>query len=100
MEKEFIVQIPEETSLNVERLFYEHKAGMQSVSFLMKDNEIRWDVLQNYVNVVETRYAELEMLKESVSREYLPELIRVSKKPYSYEFLFDRCAISYTVTEG
>lgn len=97
-ERTVIVPIPEETSLKVERLFYEYTAGQESVKFLMKDSEVRWDVLQNYINVVETRFTELEMLKKGVSDAFLPDDIGESKLPYSYEFLFDQNAIRYTIS--
>jgi len=98
MEKEFIVQIPEDLSLKVERLFYEHKAGMQSVAFLTKDKDVPMDLLKWKIDQTETVCAELEMLKNAVTKKYLPEFIRVSGKPYDYEFLFDTNEISYTFT--
>ena len=97
MEKDIIVPIPPETSLKIERLFYEYTAGRESVKFLMKDSDVRWDILQNYVNVVETRYTELEMLKAAVGKEYLPNAICLSREPYSFEFLFDQSAIRFSV---
>ena len=99
-EKTILVPIAEETSLKVERLFYEYNAGLESVKFLMKDKEVRWDILQNYINVVEARYTELEMLKKGVSDAYLPDDIGESKIPYSYEFLFDQSSIRYTLSEN
>lgn len=99
-EKTIIVPIPEQTSLSVERLYYEYTAGRESVKFLMKDKDIRWDILQNYVNVVEARFTELEMLKKSVSKEYLPEEIEQSGLAYDYEFLFDESSIRYTLKEN
>ena len=99
-EKTIIVSIPEQTSLSVERLFYEYTAGRESVKFLMKDMDVRWDILQNYVNVVEARFTELEMLKKSISKENLPEEIEQSGLPYDYEFLFDESSIRYTLKEN
>lgn len=94
-EKEIIVPIDRETSEKVERLFYEWRAGQETVAFLMKDKDVRWDVLQNYINVVEVRYAELEMMKDAVSKEYAPIPIGESGIPFEYTFLFDRSSIRY-----
>lgn len=99
-EKAIIVPIPEQTSLSVERLHYEYTAGRESVKFLMKDKDVRWDILQNYVNVVEARFTELEMLKKSVTDKYVPGEIRQSGLAFDYEFLFDRSAIRYTLKEN
>ncbi len=99
-EKTMIVSIPEDTSLKVERLFYEYTGGRETVKFLMKDREVNWEVLQNYVNVVEARYTELEMLKKAVSGKYLPDELRGSDLNYGFEFLFDEHAIRYTLTEN
>lgn len=99
-EKKIIVPIPEETSVKVERLFYEYTAGRESVKFLMKDSEVRWDVLQNYINIVEARFTELEMLKKGVTDTYLPIEIRQNGIAYDYEFLFDQSAIQYTLLEN
>lgn len=95
MKKEIVVPIPQETSEKVERLFYSWKGGRESVAFLMKDKDVRWDILQQYVNVVETRYAELEMLKSAISGQYLPDPIRFSGVSYDYEFLFGESSIRY-----
>ena len=52
------------------------------------------------MNVVETRFTELEILKKAVSAEYLPDVLRYSGEPYDYEFLFDQSAIRYTLAGG
>ena len=100
MERRIKVQIPEETSLAVERLFYEHVAGLQSVAFLTKDKDVPMDILKWKIDSVESVCAELEMMKNAVGKQYLPDYIRLSGKPYDYEFLFDSCEIAYTVREG
>lgn len=96
-EKEIIVSIPEETSNKIERLFYEWRAGQETVAFLMKDKDVRWDILQQYVNVVEARYAELEMLKDAVSKGYAPIPMGEMGVPFNYEFLFDKSSVKYTI---
>jgi len=98
-EKAIIVPIPQETSDKVERLFYEWRAGRETVAFLMKDKDVRWDILQNYINVVEARYTELEMMKDSISKEYAPIPIGDNGSPFDYTFLFDQSSIRYIITE-
>lgn len=93
------VKIPEETSLAIERLFYEHAAGLQSIAFLTKDKDVPMSILKWKIDSVEATCAELEMMKTSISKQYLPDYIRVSGKPYDYEFLFDSCEIAYRTKE-
>ena len=95
LNKNVIVSIDEQDSLLVERKFYEHQAGRDNIAFLMKDKEINWDILQHYVDVVETRWVELEMLKGEMDKKYRPDSIK--GKNYGYEFLFDTHEMKYTV---
>ena len=97
---EMRVTIPEDLSLNVERLFYEYNAGMQSVAFLSKDKDVPMDILKWKMDQTETTYAELEMLKNETAKKYLPDYIRMSRKDYSYEFVFGTSEIVYTFAEG
>ena len=66
------IEIPYKESLKVERLFYEHKAGQDNIAFLMKDKDINYDILQEYIDVVESRYVELELLKHELGDKYKP----------------------------
>ena len=81
------VKIASEDSLLVERKFYEHQAGRDNIAFLMKDKDVNWDILQHYIDVVETRWVELEMLKNEMDNKYCPERLR--EIGHGYEFLFD-----------
>lgn len=100
MGKEMRVTIPEDLSLNIERLFYEYTAGMQSVAFLTKDKDVPMDILKWKIDHTETVCAELEMLKNATAKKYLPDYIRVSRKDYGFEFMFDTSEIVYTFLEG
>ena len=97
---EMRVTIPEDLSLNIERLFYEYNAGMQSVAFLSKDKDVPMDILKWKMDQTETTYAELEMLKNETAKKYLPDYIRLSRKDYDFTFMFDTSEIVYTFAEG
>lgn len=92
-----IVKIESEDSLLVERKFYEHQAGRDNIAFLMKDKDVNWDILQHYIDVVETRWVELEMLKDEMDKKYCPENMR--NKPHGYEFLFDTKQMKFVLGE-
>lgn len=92
-----IVDIDEQDSLLVERKFYEQQAGRDNIAFLMKDKDVNWDILQHYIDVVETRWVELEMLKSEMDKKYCPESIK--DKPHGYEFLFDTKQMKFVLGE-
>lgn len=95
--KEDFVNIDGQDSLLVERKFYEHQAGRDNIAFLMKDKDVNWDILQHYIDVVETRWVELEMLKAEMDKKYCPE--NMVDKPHGYEFLFDKQQMKFTLGE-
>lgn len=86
-----VVEIGVDESTNVERLFYEHRAGQDNIAFLMKDKDIRYDILQEYIDVVECRYVELEMMKEELAEKYKPD----ANKDYDYMFDFRNNSIIF-----
>lgn len=92
-----IVDIDEQDSLLVERKFYEQQAGRDNIAFLMKDKDVNWDILQHYIDVVETRWVELEMLKSGMDKKYCPENMR--NEPHGYEFLFDTKQMKFVLGE-
>ena len=87
-----IVEIDPHESETIERLFYEHNAGKDNLSFLMRDKLVNYDILQEYINVVEARYVELEMMKEEIGEKYKP----IPDKDFNYEFDFRNHSIIYT----
>ena len=97
MNKDIVVEIDEQDSLLIERKFYEHQAGRDNIAFLMKDKDVNWDILQHYVDVVETRWVELEMLKSEMGKKYCPESLK--DKPYGFEFLFDTHEMKFRLGE-
>ena len=100
MKTEYKVSIDADLSEKVEHLFYQYNAGRDIIAFLMKDEDVRHDLLQDYINITEVRFTELEMMKNKVGERYCPDFLRVSKKPYNFEFLFDECAIRYEVKDA
>lgn len=90
-----VVKIDSEDSNLVERKFFEHAAGRDTVAFLMKDKDIKWDVLQHYVNIVEERFIELEFTKDEISRKYEPKDFEGAS--YSYSFDFKNESIIYEI---
>ena len=90
--KKYTVEITTEESETVERLFYEHKAGQENIKFLMKDREVNYSVLQEYIDVVEARYVEFELMKGKLGEKYKPEEIG---DQYNFTFDFDNHAIVY-----
>lgn len=87
------VKIDSEDSNLVERKFFEHAAGKDNIAFLMKDADVNMILLQEYINVVEQRYYELEKSKSLISKKYEP--IELRGKYYDYTFNFDDETITY-----
>lgn len=83
---------PEDSNL-VERKYYEKEAGKDSISFLMKDADVNRELLQDYINIVEVRFVELEKLKTFMSKKYEP--IELKGKSYIYTFNFEDETIIY-----
>lgn len=91
------VGIDAQDSLLVERKFYEHQAGRDNIAFLMKDKDVNWEILQHYIDVVETRWVELEMLKDAMDKKYCPNYM--IGKQHRYEFLFDKQQMKFVCEE-
>lgn len=86
--------IPQDNEL-IQRKFFEHAAGRDNIAFLMKDKDVQWDILQHYIDVVETRFTELELLKKELSKKYEPQELK-GRTDYDYIFDFDNEQIIYT----
>ena len=91
--KKHEIQIDHTESIRLERSFFEHAAGKDNIAFLMQDENVNWDVLQQYINVVEYRYTELELLKRELSRKYEPA--ELNGVDYNYQFDFENEKIIY-----
>lgn len=89
----YCIRIDSEDSNLVERKFYEHAAGRDNIAFLMKDEDINRSLLQEYINIVEVRFFELEKIKEEITKKYEP--IQLKGKRYEYTFDFANDSIIY-----
>lgn len=81
-----VVEIPKEESTKVERLWYEYNASRDIIKFLMSDKTVIWETLQEYINVAEKRFTELEMVKQAVASAYRPATVDLAKWNYSFDF--------------
>lgn len=81
-----VVKIDSEDSNYVERKFFEHVAGRETVAFLMKDKDIQWETLQHYINIVEERFIELEFTKDEIAKKYEPKDFEGASYNYSFDF--------------
>lgn len=90
MENKISVEIPYEDSRVVERLFYEWNSGRNNIAFLMKDDEINYEILRKYIETVDAKFTELEQLKRKIVAQYQPK-----DADYDYTFDFDNHAIIF-----
>lgn len=90
-----IIRVPmdtEDISL-VERLFYEYNSSKDLVGYLMQQDKVNEEYLQQYINITERRFVELELTKEGMDRKYRPENI----EPINYSFDFINEELVYEV---
>lgn len=83
---------PEDCSL-IERQFYEYNAARDIIAYLMQQDKVNEQYLQQYINIAEKRFTELEMNKNAVDKAYRPEEIN----PISYSFDFEAEELVYEV---
>lgn len=94
MKKEFKVNIGEENSRKMEKIWYEYNAARDIVKFLMEGGTVSFENLQEYLMVAEARFVESEKMKESLAKEFKPEEVDLTK--YNYSFNFDDFTIEFT----
>ena len=87
------VKIDHHDNIMLQTKFFEHAAGRDNIAFLMKDKDVRFDILQHYINVVEARYVTLELMKKELCKKYEPEILH--GRSYDYVFDFDNEEIEY-----
>lgn len=92
--KTFVVNIGEENSRKMEKVWYEYNASRDIVKFLMEGGTVPFENLQDYLQVAEVRFVESEKMKEALAREFKPEEVDLSK--YNYGFDFDQFTITFT----
>lgn len=89
--KEIRVQIPHDVCAEVERRFFEYNAAKDIIKFLMSREDVLESKLMWYINNTETRFTELELLKDEVTSQYKPE----GMGDVGYEFDFKESCIVY-----
>ena len=95
MEKKvFTVNIGEENSRKMEKIWYEYNASRDIIAFLMQQDGVKFDNLQDYIQVAEIRFVEAEKMKETLAKEFKPEEVDLTK--YNYGFDFENFTITFT----
>jgi len=84
--KVFTVHVPEEELKVVEKAWYEYSGSRDIIAFIMQQKGVDWDVLQEYINVAEARFAKCEVAKDEIATKYKPEEVDLSKYNYSFDF--------------
>ena len=84
------VYIPSETSLEVERRFFEYNSALNVVRYLMSQPTVNKKILNEYIKTVEGRGVELDLWKQNIS-----QLYPASKDYNNYVFEFDYNRIKY-----
>lgn len=85
------VKMFREDSEVIERGWYEYTAARDIIGYLMEKEKVNEEYLQQYINIAERRYAELEMKKVAADKKYRPEGIN----PTGYSFDFETEEIIY-----
>ena len=70
MEKFEIVNIPENICLEVERRYFEYEAAKHLIGYLMSRTDVQLELLQNYLDVAEVKFADLEMMKNAIVAQF------------------------------
>lgn len=80
------IKLDHEDCVSVERSWYEYNAGLDVLRYLMQQDSVNENYLQQYINISEKRYVELEMKKAAVDRKYRPNEIEFSVARYEFDF--------------
>ena len=88
---EIRVQIPEEVNNKVEQKFFEYNATQNILGYLTSKEGTIQSYLDKYFVIAESKFTELELLKDAVVREYAPDNVTFT----SYFFDFHNNCIVY-----
>ena len=91
--EQVIVKLAFEDCSLIERQFYEYNAARDIIGYLMQQDKVNEQYLQQYINIAEKRFAELEMNKNLMDKRYRPEGIN----PSSYSFDFETEELVYEI---
>ena len=95
MEKKvFTVNIGEENSRKMEKIWYEYNASLNIIKFLTESGTIPFENLQDYLQVAEVRFVESEKMKEELAKQFKPAEVDLTK--YNYSFDFENFSIVFT----
>ena len=90
--KEIKVQLTNEESTYIERLWYEYNASLNILRFLMSQETVLEQHLKKYLDCSEAKFTELEIAKDTMSKAHKPEDITGA---YDYQFDFDDECLIY-----
>lgn len=93
MKNTFTVYIPEDELNNLERAWYEYNGSRDIIAYLMSQPNVRWEILQEYINVSEAKFAKCEMEKVRLATQYKPEGVDLNK--YNFNFDFQNCTLTF-----
>ena len=85
------INITIEESQAVEKAFYEYNASLNILSYLLKQDNINENYIEQYTQKSERYFIILEELKQMVSTKYQPN----DGKKYDYSFDFENNALNY-----
>ena len=85
------VNINIEDSQAVEKAFYEYNASLNILSYLLKQDNINENYIEQYTQKSERYFIILEELKQMISAKYQPK----DNKKYNYSFDFENNALNY-----
>lgn len=90
LKKKFEVELTSDDARLVEKLWYQYNGSRDIIKFLMSDNTVIFSTLQEYINIAEVRFTELEMTKTSIANKYKPEEVDLSRYNFSFDFAEDK----------
>ena len=76
----------EEDTRAMEKAWYEYNASVDIIARLMNNESVKFDILQEYINVAEVRFTQCEMFKSALAKKYKTEEVDLSKFNYSFDF--------------
>lgn len=94
---EIRVKLDHEDCSVIERGWYEYNASKDIIGYLMSQDKVDEKYLQQYINITECRYVELELKKRAVDLKYRPKDLR--NKVANYEFDFENEELIYTIED-
>ncbi len=86
MKKTFVVNVPEEELTVLERAWYEYNGSRDIIAYLMSQPAVRWEALQEYINVSEQKFTKCEMEKIRIATMFKPEEVDLSKYNFNFDF--------------